>query len=810
MRKIVTLISAGVFLFFSGALAQVSAPTNFPSPIDEPELAAVEPISAIEATRPIVYLQDFSLSGSEFKPGGSIGIRFTAVSGNEVALSDVQYSVALLKNVLLFDEKIFEEKLLIYPEDKIRKSIQYKLPEKLADGEYLIGVYLVNAKGMTYGFADPLPIKISGGGAFVELSNPQIIVRGATYPAAAGVTVKSNDTIRGEAAFHNLSNETILVMPRVKILKRGLSDQILQSYDEPAFSLDGDDSDILSFDFRYKYSDPEALVADIVLLDKEGNTISNHALFRWVTEGIGGEVVAIQALPPDPTFKTYKAVVYYYGPADAQTKAGSAELVVTLIDQGKVIGQTTESINLNRLDSRTVTVIANAYAESPEIKAEIVKSGKVLDNYSITQPPIKAVFPATAALWIVVASLAAGLIVFLVKKIGMRKSQVILPLLFVAGFLFLNVDIAKASIVEVRNDYGFGYSLQDPTHNQTVIAGDTIRFSGQIYQEGCGNVTNTSDKDKIKFYIDNTELSGYLSLTEVFCGAGKYCLSFNYSFSVPADLAAGPHKAGFFFAGYHPWICEADPNNPVCQRPLEEQGYYYLDVYEHILVSNPGTEQPTNLSSFCPVPGTRATIAWFPVSGAKFYALRINNLADDWTGTCSSAAGDFCQDIQAPATSFSFISRLNNAYQWWVHACNDISCGNAALGQNFICRDRLPQCSDSLDNDGDGLPDFPNDPSCFSATDNNENVSFIIEFNSSPASIGIGGVSNLIWSTVGLNSCSINQGIGSVLVNGSRPVSPAQTTTYTLNCLQGPNSNNPISRQATVQVRSSSLEEVIP
>ena len=89
-------------------------------------------------------------------------------------------------------------------------------------------------------------------------------------------------------------------------------------------------------------------------------------------------------------------------------------------------------------------------------------------------------------------------------------------------------------------------------------------------------------------------------------------------------------------------------------------------------------------------------------------------------------------------------------------------------------------------------------------------VLVIIDFLSSPSIINRGGTSNLSWTTFGLNSCVINQSIGSVLVNGSRPVSPAQTTLYTLTCLQGPSSNLPISRQATVQVRGSSLEEVIP
>jgi len=48
-----------------------------------------------------------------------------------------------------------------------------------------------------------------------------------------------------------------------------------------------------------------------------------------------------------------------------------------------------------------------------------------------------------------------------------------------------------------------------------------------------------------------------------------------------------------------------------------------------------------------------------------------------------------------------------------------------------------------------------------------------------PASINAGQSSTLSWSSTNTTSASINQGIGSVAVNGSRAVSPSATTTYT-------------------------------
>ena len=55
-----------------------------------------------------------------------------------------------------------------------------------------------------------------------------------------------------------------------------------------------------------------------------------------------------------------------------------------------------------------------------------------------------------------------------------------------------------------------------------------------------------------------------------------------------------------------------------------------------------------------------------------------------------------------------------------------------------------------------------------------------ISISASPATIFKGGSSTLTWSSTGATSAYINQGTGSVPLNGSLSVSPARTTTYTV------------------------------
>jgi len=59
-------------------------------------------------------------------------------------------------------------------------------------------------------------------------------------------------------------------------------------------------------------------------------------------------------------------------------------------------------------------------------------------------------------------------------------------------------------------------------------------------------------------------------------------------------------------------------------------------------------------------------------------------------------------------------------------------------------------------------------------------VPVINSFTAGPGSITVGASSTLSWSVSGATAVSINQGVGSVASSGTRVVSPAATTTYTL------------------------------
>jgi hypothetical protein len=107
---------------------------------------------------------------------------------------------------------------------------------------------------------------------------------------------------------------------------------------------------------------------------------------------------------------------------------------------------------------------------------------------------------------------------------------------------------------------------------------------------------------------------------------------------------------------------------------------------------------------------------------------------------------------------------------------------NVIVVQNY-------QCNDNIDNDGDGLRDYPSDPGCSSSTDNDEydqvNTQCVIDsFYASPTYVTSGGYTTLYWSTTGCDYVTID-GV-SYPVDGSGSFGPIYSSrNYVLQGVRG-------------------------
>jgi hypothetical protein len=75
-------------------------------------------------------------------------------------------------------------------------------------------------------------------------------------------------------------------------------------------------------------------------------------------------------------------------------------------------------------------------------------------------------------------------------------------------------------------------------------------------------------------------------------------------------------------------------------------------------------------------------------------------------------------------------------------------------------------------------------------------------FSNNPSAINSGGTTTLLWNVTGANMVSIDQGIGLVDVAGTRVVSPATSTVYTISAT---NATGTVTRSATTTVDSTPL-----
>ena len=261
---------------------------------------------------------------------------------------------------------------------------------------------------------------------------------------------------------------------------------------------------------------------------------------------------------------------------------------------------------------------------------------------------------------------------------------------------------------------------------------------------------------------------------------------------------------------------------------------------------------PTGLSASCPAPGTNATLSWNAVPGATYYWLRVDNLTNGWSDTCSwTYPGDIC-DNNVGGTSYSFSSTPGASYNWWVHSCSAQGCTSEAVHNSFTCLNSPPtvtlttwpvfeipepvslywnsfnadSCTASGDWSGNkavqGEEHFSKPSGNYSFTltctgpggsaYDSKNVSVIqvprCTFTANPITIILPASSTLSWSCQYADACSIDQGIGSVNpVSGTKDVRPSQTTTYTLTCsgLDGSRSS-----QATVNIGFEPTRREVP
>lgn len=196
---------------------------------------------------------------------------------------------------------------------------------------------------------------------------------------------------------------------------------------------------------------------------------------------------------------------------------------------------------------------------------------------------------------------------------------------------------------------------------------------------------------------------------------------------------------------------------------------------------------PTSPTATCNAQGTSATLSWTAPIGATGYYVRANKV-----GSCPSGwvqpAWDANSCTPSPdwvtGTSIAFPVATGASHNFWVHGAIANGAYGPSSGAGFTCTSSLPQCSNGVDDDGDGYADYPTDPGCPSPDGpEGPNPAIITSFSANPVEISLGQTSTLSWTSTGATSCTVG-GFPAGGANSSRSVTPTVVgdNSYSLTC----------------------------
>jgi hypothetical protein len=545
---------------------------------------------------PSIYVTEMRLEKNVFSAGEFINGTFIVESGEPEAVSDLSYSVGLIQKYTDNAAEVFvnevnsAEKFFLRPGEKIEKEFTYKIPKNLADGRYGLRIQLITGKGIPLGWNDYF-INVENGGNFILLTSPWVIDGGVKYDAAGGRSFDKDEAPIIEFLAVNQGSESVTAKPLIKIFRRHANLALLKTYEEKEFSLEPQKA--LSIQYLLpEMETPESYLAELVLADRNNNPISNILNFRWVISGMSAEILSlISSAPSKSDCDTQRLVVSYVGPADPEVSGGKANLIVKIIDNGEIIGQAQKEIQLEAGETEFV-VDAGRCVEAPQITAEIVKDGTLLDSYTITQPPrptqkLSEMF-SKRNLIILGLFLAILAIILIVIKKAFRKNTTIPPvptaLLIligagvIAGFgLPLNVS-ADVVVVDSGPEDGTIIAWNSPRHNSIYKPGETfITFSGRIW---IGSCVNALLQNKATFYLTdknggNRVVLGSIAPPDVSTGE---LFEYNQSFLFPEVNFTGEGRAYVEYSGRH--------------GTTEDKHLHWITAYEHILIVPKMKNQP--------------------------------------------------------------------------------------------------------------------------------------------------------------------------------------------------------------------------
>jgi hypothetical protein len=211
------------------------------------------------------------------------------------------------------------------------------------------------------------------------------------------------------------------------------------------------------------------------------------------------------------------------------------------------------------------------------------------------------------------------------------------------------------------------------------------------------------------------------------------------------------------------------------------------------------------------ISGANAAIATFTAAGSTSYGFRltVTDQVDGLTGTATTSVTTqrALQVVRFSATPSQIASGQSSTLAWNVTNATSVTISGVGSGLNAAGTATVsPTTTTTYNLTATGQGGQTVTASVTVTVGASKPA--IIRFAASQYHINQGGSTILSWTTTGASTASINNGVGTVQVDGSQSVSPSTTTTYTLTAT-GADGVTSVSAAVTITVGGGAVPTVL-
>lgn len=243
------------------------------------------------------------------KTDEKLKISFLIANNGNKTHSDLVYAVELIEKIegpigISRAKKIYDEKVNLVENQKIKKEIEFELPNYLS-GNFQVSISLADMNGLLMAINPVSEINLESRDSFMEIRMEKcyLTVEGELgdqrYSMVQGVVVDKNENLIVNCEIENHFNETKKVIPKLDFHKRTLfGNKInINSNVDKEFIFNPNETKLIQFSLP-KPENPQAYSV-LMNLAENGNIISNQAEIHFV---VGGASATIQNISLNKNF----------------------------------------------------------------------------------------------------------------------------------------------------------------------------------------------------------------------------------------------------------------------------------------------------------------------------------------------------------------------------------------------------------------------------------------------------------------------------------------------------------------------------